>query len=305
MKNVFITGASGFIGKHICKYLNGNKINIFAMYRDKKKINYNYKNYIFEISPKSEWLEFPNNIDTVIHTAELAHSNFNSEEYEKIYFGIIKFFENLKIMGVKKFIYLSSSKLYSNDTDGKLLENSKLIINSNYTKYKHLTEKYLIKNAGTMDIVILRLPLVYGPGVKSNFLSLIRYLDLSITLIPISHRNLRSYLYIHNLNDLIIRIINSNKIISGIYNVSDNQDISFQDLCIHIATELRSKYIKIKFNKFLINFFSKIINQRNIYNIIFEEKRMNISKLVSVFDWTPKYKLEEGIKATIEYYQKK
>ena len=36
MKNVFITGASGFIGKHICKYLNGNKINIFAMYREKK-----------------------------------------------------------------------------------------------------------------------------------------------------------------------------------------------------------------------------------------------------------------------------
>ena len=105
-----------------------------------------------------------------------------------------------------------------------------------YTKAKLASEK-IIKN-NFKKYIILRPPLIYGPNVKANFLSLMRIVDMRIPLPFKNLENSRSYLYIRKLIDLILKIIKEDKFLNKHYYVSDGKYVSTKYLTDLIAKNL-------------------------------------------------------------------
>ena len=150
--NILITGANGFIGKHLSKYLEKNSFNITRVIRNKKEDQKNIIN-ITEINENTDWGEILLNIDVVIHLANTAHKPVDlslAEEKEfinKNLHGTINLANQCVRNNVKKFIYLSSVKVIGEKTinGNKFDELTKTNPQDLYGRLKLKTEKQLLK----------------------------------------------------------------------------------------------------------------------------------------------------------------
>lgn len=227
--NIVLTGASGFIGKNFVKnYSSTFNIKKFSFIKD----NINSLN-----------LE---NIDSIVHCAALVHQMRKEPKYEE-YFSAnveqtIKLAIKAKQSNVKQFIFLSSSKVYGEESDYIFNEKSKTNPVDNYGISKLEAEKRLLEiEDKNFHVAIVRAPLVYGPEVKANFLQLINLVK-KFSLLPLgSINNKRSIVYVENLTHIIHRIIDSNQ--NGIFLAADDRSISTSELIQKIAHAMNKKIV--------------------------------------------------------------
>ncbi len=310
MKNrILITGANGFIGSKLCQLFDNEKIKYLSFIRDEEKIT-SYSLHV-EIDEKNDFSPYLSNINIIIHCANIAHNNGVSEEelHKKNTLATLNLAKQAAELGVKRFIYLSSVKANGEITKphAPFTENDNSKQSDTYGKSKYNTEKALLElaNNSKLEVVIIRPPLVYGEGVKANFLSLI---NLSKTWFPLPFgaiHNQRSFIYVKNLTDFIRLCLNHPKAANQIFLVSDDQDIS--------TTELLRKCAKIQHNKIrllpipprLLKNIGRLIGKEIMMNKMCDSLQIDISKAKKQLGWTPPYTLEEGLQATIAPLQQK
>ena len=170
-----------------------------------------------------------------------------------------------------------------------------------YTKAKLASEKIIKKNF--KKYIILRPPLIYGPNVKANFLSLMRIVDNGLPLPFKNLANSRSYLYIENLIDLILKIIDEDKFLNKNYFISDGPYVSTKYLTDLIAKHLSKKPKYFSVNISLLRFLANILNKRSIFNKVFDDFKVNNDTIIKDIGWKPRYNLELGIKNTCFWYK--
>ena len=181
---VLITGSSGFIGKNLINFLKvKNEFSLVTVSRDDLKLNDEIKNHfqIRSISSSTDWSEPLKGVDVVIHLAGIAHRSGTLEEYEEINVnGAIKIAKQAIEAKVKRLIYISSIKVNGEKTlSGKAFKADDLPNpQDSYAKSKYKVESELrrISVESDLEVVIIRPALVYGPGVKSNFLNLMKWI---------------------------------------------------------------------------------------------------------------------------------
>ena len=219
--NIIITGATGFVGKNLSKFL-------------KEK-----GHHISPLSLRKAW-ELDQNAEAIIHLAGKAHDTKNIS-IEKEYFEINteltkKLFDDYLNSEVKDFIFFSSVKATADTLDGILDENHISNPQTPYGKSKLEAEKYLLSKSLSMGkrLFILRPCMIHGPGNKGNLNLLYKVVEKGIPWPLASFENRRSFLSIDNLNYLVYKIINSD-IPSGIYNFADDKTISTNELVRIIA----------------------------------------------------------------------
>ncbi len=306
-KRVAIIGATGFLGLYISETLSKSGFDVYGFIRSKNSDDYKiYKKLKLKTIIVGNLEEIKKidiqkkTFDFVINLAARAHINQNVTENNQKFINklsniernIVENFDNKKV----KLIQISSAKV-------KLLRNH-TSINKNeliYIKGKLQSEKIISKNF--KRYIILRPPLVYGPHVKANFLTLMKAIDFGIPLPFANLKNARSYLYIGNLADLIIKIIKDNKFLNNKYYVCDGKPISTTELSETIAKHLSKKVKKIRVNINYLYFMAKIFKKKSLLDKVIGNFVVNNNVLKKDIDWKPKYNFTTGIKNTCFWYK--
>jgi nucleoside-diphosphate-sugar epimerase len=285
--NLILTGSSGFIGHHFLK----------------KTKEYT----IIPISLKNtpvDHINF-NNVDTILHLAGLAHQMNGAPEKE--YFRInsdltIEFATKAKEKGVKHFIFISTAKVYGESTKigHPFNERSPCFPTDPYSKSKLQAEERLkILEDDNFTISIIRIPLVYGAGVKGNLKSLINLIRKT-PLLPLGKiNNKRSLLYVGTLIDFLKTVIEKKK--SGIFIACDNTALSSTQLIRLLADSLNKKIILFKMPFFIkksIELFKPAIIER-----LYDSFELDNTVTNQLLEFSPKYSIEEGVKETTDYYK--
>ena len=275
MKKLLITGSNGFVGSYfIDNYKNKYNIKTFSF----------LKEHINNLDCK--------NIDVVFHLSALVHQmgGASAEEYEKINVTqTVKLARKVKESGVKHFVFMSTVKVYGEETLNKYSENSHCNPEDDYGRSKLKAEKLLLElESENFKVSIIRTPIIYGYGVKANIKNLINLIN-KISILPFGNiENKRSMVYIGNLCYLVDEIIIQQQ--SGIFLASDNQSLSTSRFIEIIAKNLHKKIylIKVPFFESLLklvkpSFHKRLYGSLEIDNHITKEK-LNLKNPYSVED---------------------
>lgn len=219
---IIITGATGFVGSNLSKYLEEKKKTV-------EKLSLRNPDWILN-----------KNADVVIHLAGKAHDTANTfadDEYFKINRDLtIQLFDEFLNSEISDFIYFSSVKAIADIFEGILDETHRSNPQTPYGKSKLEAENYLLSQqlSENKRLFIIRPCMIHGPGNKGNLNLLYKVVEKGIPWPLASFENRRSFLSIANLNYLVDKIITSD-IPSGIYNFADDKAISTNELVRIIA----------------------------------------------------------------------
>ena len=229
--NVLITGSTGFVGQNLLNYLRE-----YCYIRTLSRAELN------EVSV-SDLKE----IDTVIHLAGKAHDlkkASNPEEYYHVNYELTKkLYDAFLQSDAKKFILISSVKAAADSVNGILYENVKANPQTDYGKSKLMAEEYLESKALTdnKSYYILRPCMIHGPGNKGNLNLLYKFVKKSIPYPLAGFDNRRSFLSVENLCFIINELIARDSILGGIYQVSDDEALSTNEVVTILAGSLKAK----------------------------------------------------------------
>jgi nucleoside-diphosphate-sugar epimerase len=310
MKKILVTGASGFIGLHLCKYLI--KLNYFVKpivrNLDEALINCDAE-YISlgNIDAQTKWHNVLEGVDCIIHCAnQMQKTNKIKKSYirDVINTDSIKHLVEQAVKAkVKRLIFLSSVKVNGDSTDkskGVEFFTSKDIPSpqSNYAIFKFETEKALWQVALKigLEVVVLRLPLVYGRNVKGNLNTLIKFLYSKIPLPFGGIQNKRSLIGIDNLLDVVVRCVEHPDIAGKTFLVSDGEDLSTPELIRLISAAMGQPAKLFTVPIFLLNFLSFVIGKKKEINRLTESLQIDNSYVKKILNWTPPVSVEEGIR---------
>ena len=243
--NIIITGATGFVGKNLSKFL-------------KEK-----GHHISPLSLRKAW-ELDQNAEAIIHLAGKAHDTKNTSA-EKEYFEINteltkKLFEEFLNTSAQDFIYFSSVKATADTVEGFLDENHKSNPQTPYGKSKLYAEEYLLsqKLPENKRLFIIRPCMIHGPGNKGNLNLLYKFVQKGIPYPLAAFENKRSFLSIDNLNFLILEMLSNKNVDSGIYNFADDEVLSTNELVKLIANTSGKKEKLWKISSKLISATAKM-----------------------------------------------
>lgn len=242
MDKIFITGATGFVGNNLCKYLD--------------------KGYEFNKLNKNQ--EIIINESIVIHLAGKAHDfkkTLNSNEYYQVNTQLTRIVYDAFLKSqAKVFITLSSVKAVADKVDSDL---SELFIpkpSTHYGKSKFLAEQYILNKLPSIGkrVFILRPSMIHGQGNKGNLNSLFEIVRKGFPWPLGAYDNKRSFCSIENICFIIKELIENQSIPSGIYNVSDDEPISTTEVIDLIAESQGKKAIIWNIPKFIIKCIAKV-----------------------------------------------
>ena len=188
--------------------------------------------------------------------------------------------------GVKRFIFISSVKAEGNDAYG-------------VSKREAEDSLACIAKETGLEIVILRLPLVYGPGVKANFRNLIKLASSGLPLPFKGINNRRSFIYLGNLVDAILTCISHPLAAGETFMVSDGQDVSTPDLIKMIAGAMNKKAVLFSLHPVILKALCRIVGKSAELEKLTGSLLVDSSKIRDLLGWKAPWTLEEGIRETV------
>jgi nucleoside-diphosphate-sugar epimerase len=241
--SILITGSSGFVGKSLVNYFRHKNVEF-------TKVNLRQSHWSHEVKQSS--------FTTYIHLAGIAH-DLNNKNGDQVYYEVNyeltkKLFDCfLEDKQSELFIFFSSIKAASDQPKSIVTEETEPSPKTVYGKSKLLAENYILKNLPpNKKVIILRPAMIHGPGNKGNLNLLIKLIKLNIPWCFGDFENKRSYSSIENVCYIIEKILSKEIQKSGVYNISDDNSISTNEL-IRLAANTLGKHPKIiKVPKFMI-----------------------------------------------------
>ncbi len=302
---ILITGSNGFLGKFLCSYLSEQGYFVIAHTRHPQRFSHPLiENINFDLNENLEEFNFKG-VEAVIHCAGRAHVMNETETspiaaYRRINVeGTLNLAKIAAQSGVKRFIYLSSIKVNGDEaTQQKPFTADDLIHTDDpYGLSKYEAEQALMKLAEetSLEVVIIRPVLIYGPNVKANFKSMVSLASKKIPLPIGCLDNKRSMVSVYNLADLI-RVCLSHSNASGqIFLASDQDDLSVKQLFEQLASLQNNKLIKVPVPKSVIYFLASLVGRSAIASRLCSELVIDTSKNTQVLGWNAPYSTEQSL----------
>jgi nucleoside-diphosphate-sugar epimerase len=250
-------------------------------------------------------------VDTVIHLAARVHvvaadAAESLDAFRKVnVFGTERLARVAAKVGIRRFVFVSSVKVNGEGATRPYTEDDLPAPEDAYGISKREAEDSLAGIAAEtgLQTVILRLPLVYGPGVKANFKNLI---NISGSGLPLPFKNInnrRSFIYVGNLVDAIITCVNHPLAAGETFMVSDGQDVSTPDLIKMIAFVMNKKPVLFSLHPSILRLICKIVGKGEELKKLTGTLLVDSSKIRNLLSWKPPFTLEEGIKETVKNYK--
>ena len=260
-KRVLITGANGFVGQHLGRRLTSEGWHVFGALRDRSRASRLAPSVQPVIGPDlsdaADWkpLLSEHRIETVVHLASRDHfvgdgSRDDLADYRQSnVFGTNRLATACVAAGVRRFLFLSSIKAVGEGDELAYDEQSECRPESPYGASKLEAESTLrdLTSRTAMELVILRPPLIYGPGVSKSFLKLMRLVRRELPLPLGCVRNQRSFVYVANLVDAITKCLVHPAAANELFHVADAEPLSTPELLNRLASHLghRSRMIPV------------------------------------------------------------
>ena len=313
--DILITG-TGFLGEFltnkICSTGGHQVVTLSRKYNPSIKESASQK-IIEDISNLEDAAEILGNIDVVIHTMARVHIMQNNDSDPLVEFrrvnvdGTLDLARRAASKKVRRFIFISSLKVSGESTNEKpFTEQDKALPEDPYGVSKMEAENGLraIAEETGMEVVIIRPPLIYGPGVKANFLKLIELAARPMPLPFGAVNNKRSMIYVGNLVDFIIKCIDHPRASNQTFLISDGDDLSLSSLLKLIRNAFGKGPRLISVPIFLFRFAGILSGKRDIINRLVGNLHVDSTKAREMLDWTPPFTVTEGINETIGAYKK-
>lgn len=325
MRRVLVTGANGFVGRVLCGALSRANYFVRGAVREnncqEKSMKETFKSIqvnemieigdIANIETEYNLQKALKDIDVVVHLAARVHvmqersadplAAFRSVNVQ----GTEKLARFATQFGVSRFVYISSISVHGNSTDkGPYIEEDEPHPHSPYAVSKweaELALKRVSRETG-LDLVIVRPPLVYGPGVGGNFLMLIKWVDRCLPVPFRKINNLRSFIGIENLVDLIVRCVSYPQIAGGTFLVADGEDLSTPDLIRRMAKLLRRPVRLLPFPVGVMRFVARSMGKEDMLDRLCNCLQVDAGKARRKLCWSPRVSLDEGLEQTARWY---
>lgn len=310
---ILVTGAAGFVGKPLCAELlhRGQAVRA-PVQSGNTSIENAEAAAIGAINGETDWTHALRGVDVVIHLAARVHVMKDTAadplaEFLKVnLFGTSNLAQQAAHAGVKRLVYVSSVKVNGEKTAATqyFTESDEPDPQDSYAVSKWRAEQDLqrIAQETGLEIVIVRPPLVYGPGVKGNFISLLAAIDHEIPLPLRSASNLRSLVYVGNLVDALITCATHRAAAGQTYLVSDGEDVSTAALVGKIAHALGRTNRSFYFPPGLLRAAAALLGRGEQIDKLSGTLRVSNEKIRGKLGWTPPYTLEQGLQDTVEWY---
>jgi len=307
---VLVTGSNGFIGKNLINFLNEKKeFSLVTVSRDNPKLDDDTDSH-FQLSfigSLTDWSKPLKGVDLVIHLAGIAHRSATPEEYEEVNLnGTIRVAKQAINAKVKRIIYISSIKVNGEKThSGEVFKADDLPDPQDpYAKSKLKVESELrrLSIESDLEVVIIRPVLVYGPGVKSNLLSLMKWIKKRLPLPLGGVDNKRSFVSITNLNSFIYICLTHPKAGNETFLVSDQTPISISKLIEKLSLSLNTKKIPlfVPFPKSILSALLLMVGKGDVATKLLKSLEVDIEKNSNLLGWYPVQSTEEGLKQMAE-----
>ena len=315
MADVLVTGASGFIGSHLVARLASQGHVVRATLRTKEAGPFIPKEtetlLIDTVGASTEWSKALAGVETVYHLAARVHvmrerSSDPLELYREVNVaGTLRLARQAADAGVQRLIFLSSVKVHGEETDVPYREDSPLVPKDPYGVSKLEAEEALLRigRESGLAIVILRPPLVYGPGVKANFLKLMRWVAKGWPLPLGKTSNLRTLLFVGNLVDALVRCADLPPGSERIYLVGDKEELSTTELicCLASALGVPVRLFPIPSNLLLLA--GRLTGHQAAVARLVGSLRVDSTRIRSELTWVPPFSLEEGLAKTVRWFR--
>jgi nucleoside-diphosphate-sugar epimerase len=309
---VLITGATGFVGRQLCESLSHQGYEVRAALRtDQNRSDYAAEHVVVgEIGDLTEWGAALEGMDCVVHCAARAHvagdSRGESNRYmeanargtERLATGCVR-------QGVRRFVYLSTVKVNGEKTLGRPFSRADEPKPMDaYAVSKWVGEARLAEIAAgsSMEIAVVRSPLVYGPNVRANFLRLLRLIDSRVPLPFGCIENSRSLVSLWNLCDLIARLIRGSIPKSAVFMVADGEDLSTPELVRRIGAAMRRRARLLPVPVAVLRALAAIGGRQAEFERLSGSLTVDISLTCSELGWTPPVSVDEGLARTVRWY---
>ena len=308
MRRVLLTGATGFVGLPLTAKLLSAEFDVVVAVR---KLSSDFsssvrQHVVADLLPDTEWLSPLKDVDVVIHAAARVHiMNDNVanplSEFRKVNTaGTLNLARQAAESGVKRFIFISSIKVNGEMTaPGSLfVPDDNITVVDPYGLSKYEAEQGLLalaKNT-SMEVVIIRPPLIYGPGVKANFHSLLKWTNRGLPLPFALIKNKKSFVALDNLVDFIIQCINHPKAANEIFLISDGEDVSTAELLRKIAKAFDKKAILLPIPVSLMKVVAKGLGKEDVASRLFGSLQVDSSKARDLLGWEPVVTMDEQLK---------
>ncbi len=310
---VLLTGASGFVGRAVLKTAQQRSIKIRPVLRS--IISGEVKTdgiMVSDLDGKTEWSQVLKGIDVVIHAAARNY-NMRDEaldpltEYRRVNVqGALKLACQAARVGVKRFVFLSSVKVNGESTGESHLftPDDKVSPHDAYGLSKWEAEQGLweIASQTAMEVVVVRPPLVYGPGVKGNLAGLLDLVRSGVPLPLAAVNNRRSFIGLDNLVDLLIRCVDHPNAAGKTLLVSDDHDLSTPELLRMIAKAMGRSARLFPVPVPLLFLAGRALGRLNEVDRLVGSLQVDSSATRELFGWTPPVSVEEGVGRMVRGY---
>lgn len=309
---ILVTGAGGFVGRALCTVLRQEQLAASAaLRRIPGGTGLPQEIAVGDLGPDTDWRTALQGVSCVVHLAARTHvlnerSPDPLAEYRRIN---VLATENLARQaarsGVRRFVFLSSVKVNGESTSSRPFSTDDTPAPEDaYGISKHEAEDVLRAIGGEtgMEIVILRPPLVYGPGVKGNFLRLLKAVAKGVPLPLASIDNRRSLVYVGNLVDAIIACIREPAAAGRTFLVSDGEDLSTPELIRKLATAMGRRPRLLPCPPALLALAARLFGREAAFRRLNGSLAVDISALRQTLHWQPRYSTNQGFSATVQWY---
>jgi nucleoside-diphosphate-sugar epimerase len=301
---VLVTGARGFVGKSLVLDLRKAQWQVVAAVRNSPKEHDEIS--VGDIDAETKWLAALQGCDTVIHLAARVHIMRDSATDPLAAFRLVNVEGTLNLArqavqaGVRRFVFLSSIKVNGESTRPGIpfTANDRPAPDDAYAISKYEAEQGLLALASNtgMEVVIIRPPLVYGPGVKANFRSMMNWLAKGVPLPLGAIHNKRSLVSLDNLVSLIMTCLTEPRAANQVFLVSDGEDLSTTELLRRLAAALGQPARLIPVSAKVLDWGARLFGKGDVARRLCGNLQVDISKTRELLGWEPPITVEEGLR---------
>ena len=307
LSRVLVTGANGFVGRALCAQAAARGVAMRGITRFPCELPGGVENCVVSaVDERTDWQAALAGVEAVVHLAARVHVMADTAENPLAEFrrintqGTLNLARQAAAAGVRRFVFASSVKVNGEMTlSGHPFkaDDAPAPLDA-YGISKMEAEQGLRELAAKtgMEVVIIRPPLVYGPGVKANFAAMMRWLRRGVPLPLGAIDNQRSLVALDNLVDLIVTCISHPAAANQTFLVSDGEDVSTTQLLRRMGQALGRPARLLPVPAGLLTLGAALVGRRDMAQRLCGSLQVDIEKTRQLLGWRPPLTLDEGLK---------